>query len=345
MFYKYDIQTIDGNEVLYLYLTMKYEFSRELNFNDEEKLCNLSNHFIQMNHIPFHGNMVYFVVDGMIVKKVNIQDKNYLNDSTYSPNYFMVHLRLEDHSLCEITLKEYLLGVLFSYYSQDLGDEVLKAICILYNTYAFKCMKSDKEILSNNSFCIYKNINEYKNIYKNYDAIVTRLETIIDFCQCIFLSYQNEYILPFIHFVNSGKTISYIKYPYLSSVKSLWDLTSPNYISYVDYRFSDLKKLLSIPISSKTIIETQNNGNTLKIGNHSFSIYELKSLLHLKSNDICIIVNKDSIRFITKGIGNSLGLSIYGASCIEMNGGKYQHILSYYFPKCKIFRYIKELSK
>ena len=298
-----------------------------------------------MNHIPFHGDMVYFVVDGIVVKKINRQDRSFLNDFNYSPEQFMIHLRLEDHSLCEITLKEYLQGVLLSFYSQDIGDEVLKSICILYNTYAYKCMKSDKEIQANNSFSIYKNISEYKEVYKNYDAIITRLNGIIEFCQCIFLSYQNEYILPFIHFVNSGKTISYIKYPYLSSVKSLWDLTSPNYISYVDYRFSELKKLLSISVSSKSSVILENNGSTLKIGNRSFSIYELKSILHLKSNDISIIVNKDSIRFITKGIGNSLGLSIYGASSIEMNGGKYQHILSYYFPKCKIYRYIKELSK
>ena len=82
----------------------------------------------------------------------------------------------------------------------------------------------------------------------------------------------------------------------------------------------------------------------LIFGDKTYSIIELKSLLNLSSNFINIIVNKKYIRFITIGVGNSLGLSIYGAISIESNGGSYNDILSYYFPKTRLFKHIKELS-
>jgi stage II sporulation protein D len=50
---------------------------------------------------------------------------------------------------------------------------------------------------------------------------------------------------------------------------------------------------------------------------------------------------KNKIKVITKGMGNNLGLSLYGANDIAKNGSKYNNILKYYFPKVKLLKYIK----
>ena len=171
-----------------------------------------------------------------------------------------------------------------------------------------------------------------------------RIHQIIEDCSCLFLSYHKDYILPFIHYSNSGKTLSYIKYPYLTSVKSLWDMASPNYLSVVDFDYSTLSKLFGVPLKSNSTVHILNHGYSIKFSDKTFSILEVKNILNLKSNDITIIVNRDGLRFITKGNGNGLGLSIYGASCMEMNGSNYISILNYYFPKCSLFKNIKELS-
>ena len=69
----------------------------------------------------------------------------------------------------------------------------------------------------------------------------------------------------------------------------------------------------------------------------------IKFLLHLASCEFYIIVNHDNIEFLVRGTGDALGLSLFGAQCMEENGAKYYQILKYYFPKCKLYQYIKEL--
>ena len=159
----------------------------------------------------------------------------------------------------------------------------------------------------------------------------------------MFLSYNNQFILPFIHYSNSGKTLSNPKYPYLSSVSSIWDILSKDFITVKEYTYSKFNDLLNINISNKSNFTfiNQNNTKKLKIDNKIFSLEELKNLLNLNSCEFNFIINKDIIKVITKGQGNFLGLSLYGGNEIAKNGSKYNSILKYYFPKAKLLRYIK----
>lgn len=340
MFSNYEIRKINGEDVLYIYMTYQYEFSKEFADYQENDLKILSNQFININNIPFRGDKVYFIVDGMIVKKISLVDSNLY----YSPDCFTLSVQIEENAFTEISLREYLLSVLFANYSQDLGDEVLKSIGILFQTYAYKMMKKQNYIPYQSSFGVYLPYKNYSESFKNFDAIVERLNEIINQISCLYLAYKGDYILPFIHYSNSGKTLSNIKYPYLTSVKSLWDITSPTYLSIVDYDFKTLSDLFKVKLDSNSNIQILSNGSSIKFGYRTFSIYELKNLLNLNSVDISIIVNRNGIKFVCKGIGNGLGLSVYGASSIESNGGSYNHILSYYFPKCSLYKNIKELS-
>ena len=344
MFYKYEIKNNGTEDILYLYVTFKYEFSNELNFNEDKKLCSISKKFITDNNINYKGNKVYLVADGFVVKKIDLNsNSNYSLNSNYMPDNFLINIKLDDGSLCEITLREYLLSILLSKYNNEFDDEVFKAICILFNTYAYKMMSENKYINSLNSFALYMPSNDYRSNYIDFDVIKSKLNLIIDEVKCIFLSYDDKYILPFIHISNSGKTISNRNYPFLSSVKSLWDMTSKNYINVLTFKYDELNKLLGINIDYNTKISFCNN-NSIKFNDNVFSIEELRNKLNLVSNHIYIIINSYNIEFICIGIGNSLGLSLFGSNEIAKNGGKYFNILNYYFPKTKIYRYIKELS-
>lgn len=345
MFYKYEIKNRNGEDVLYLYITSKYEFSNEL-INDEDNLAILSKNYIDTYNIPFKGNTIYLVIDDIITKSIDIKNNKSLSNTYFLPDNFLINIKLEDGALCEITLRDYLFNALFSNYFYNIGDETLKSICILYNTFCFKMMLEDKFINLDSSFIVYKDAEEYRDVYKDFDLIKNRFNKIIDDCSGIYLSYNGSYILPFMHYSNSGRTLNNSKYPYLTGVKSLWDLTCSNYINLFNYSFTELNKLLgtSIDGNSNVNIKFKNNGKTISIGDKSFSIYELKDRLKLVSNDISVIIYKDSICFICKGCGNSYGLSIYGAYCIENNGGKYFNILGYYFPKCRLSQHIKRLS-
>ena len=255
----------------------------------------------------------------------------------------MVNVKLDDNSLCELSLKDYLLSILFEKYNVNYNVELLKCICILYNTYAYRCMSNDKVIIGSNYFSLYKPLKYYKDIYSNYDELTNYFYSIIKEVDCMFLSYNNQFILPFIHYSNSGKTLSNPKYPYLSSVSSIWDILSKDFITVKEYTYSKFNDLLNINISNKSIFTfvNQNNSKKLKIDNKIFSLEELKNLLNLNSCEFNFIINKDIIKVITKGQGNFLGLSLYGGNEIAKNGSKYNSILKYYFPKAKLLRYIK----
>ena len=78
----------------------------------------------------------------------------------------------------------------------------------------------------------------------------------------------------------------------------------------------------------------------IKIGNNEYTGEMLKQKLNLRSTDITIIINPTYIRFITKGWGNNLGISQFGANEIAKAGCSYTSILKYYFPKISIKKYI-----
>lgn len=349
MFYRYEIINQGKEDILYLYLTMKYEFSKELTDQTDEDLGRRANHFIQSNHIPFKGNKVFLIIDNMTVKSIDLsQITSYsFPQNNYSANSFMINIVLDDNSICEISLREYLLSILFSKYMENIHEEVLKAICILYNTYAYKMMLEEGKIAANDSFAIFKPVTYYKTSIENYDVVYHKLQKIIQDVDSMFLRYKDTYILPFIHYSNTGKTLSNKKYPYLSSVKSLWDLTSPYYIEKNDFTYSELEKKLNIKVTNNTSISIYDNHSIRKItfDNKILSLEELKNLLQLKSTKIYIILYHDYIRFLTSGWGNGYGLSIYGANEIANNGGNYYQILNYYFPKTKLYLYSTNKTK
>ena len=344
MFYKYEIK----NNELYLYLTMSYEFSNELNYNSDADLNKITLDFINSNKINFTGNTVNYVVDNIIVKRTNLNNckVSVINNPNYSCDNYVINLKLDDNSCCEISLHDYLISILFEYYNVNYDVEVLKCICILYSTYAYNCMSNDKMILSNNYFNNFKSLQHYNSIYDNYNSLYKLFDEIIRSVDCMFLSYNNKFILPFIHFSNSGKTMINYKYPYLSSVTSLWDLLAPEHIKVKEYKYENFNNLLKIKCNNKSSFTfiNQNNTRKLKIDNNIFSLEELKHILNLNSCDFNFIINNDSIKIISIGTGNGLGLSLFGANEIAKNGGKFQNILKYYFPKVKLLKYIKELS-
>ncbi len=352
MIYRYDVKNNGKEDILYLYLDMKSEFSRELiNGHDNKELSRRTNNFIINNKIKFNGKKVFLIIDGFVVKTVDISiaDKTAKNNPDYSNKQFLVNLKLNDNSYIEVNLEKYLLNVLANIYNDEVHEETLKCITILYRTYAYKEMVENKYIDANNYFMDYKDITNYKLQWLNqYDNIYKKLLDIIEETDCMFLSYQNKYILPFIHVCNNGFTFSSKNYPYLSSVSSLWDLACQNNREITDYDYETISKLLSVKITKTTpirILEIDTNNQILKvkINNKIFTGEELKRILSLKSLNFNIILYNNYLRIITFGFGNFLGLSIYGSNELAKDGIDYPNILKYYFPKTKINKYIKEL--
>ena len=356
MFYKYEIRNNGLEDVLYLYLTMTYEFSKELGHKaDDKDMTRRTKNFIKNNAINYNGNKVYLVIDGIVVKSLDISSNNeeieILKDELYYSNdHYFVTVKLDNEVMIEITLKEYLLGVLAAIYIPGIELETLKSLCILYRSYAYKEMSEKRVIMAFNEFCIYRPISYYKLSWiNNFEDVYNLLMAAINDTDCLFTSYNQYYTLPFVHYSNDGRTIDSSKYGYLSSVSSLWDLAAPYYINVKDFSYLELSKILHTNITNDsrfTILDVDDNGfiNKLQVDNSVFIVEDLIKLLGLKSRALNIIVNKDHVKFISKGWGYFMGLSIFGANEIAKNGCDCISIIKYYFPNVTISKYIKELS-
>jgi len=110
MFYRYEIRNNGKEDILYLYLTMNYEFSKELDSNEGNKIEENAEAFIKNNSIDFSGNKIYLVVDGIIVKTLEMDKQNEtinIKNNNYSNNLFTINLKDKNNNLnLENTISE-----------------------------------------------------------------------------------------------------------------------------------------------------------------------------------------------------------------------------------------------
>ena len=84
MFYRYEIINNGKEDILYLYLNMKYEFSKELIGNDFKDLSRRTKNFINSNNIkPSFNNKEYTIVENqeLLINDENNQINNYKSNN------------------------------------------------------------------------------------------------------------------------------------------------------------------------------------------------------------------------------------------------------------------------
>lgn len=350
MFYKYDIRNIGNKKVLYLYLSTLSEEADEFKNNKNDSLTLKIKRFINNNNINYNEGPVYIISNGIIIKSIDIKNKNIEIESTnksniYDDNEFIVNIMYNKNKTIKITLKDYLVGAIITNIPYDSDLELLKAITILYRTYIYQKLKEDTYININDEFIKYKSKYFYKIYYYNkYKKIIQKIEKAINETNSIFITYLNKYILPYIHNTNNGSTDTKNGIDYLCKVSSLWDLLSPLYISTTKYKIKEISNILNIEkedINNISILDlTEGNCiNKIKIGKTILTGEELMNKLNLPSKDITILISENEVTFINRGYGNNLGLSIEGGKSLAKLGCNYLQILNYYFPKCKIKKY------
>ena len=215
MFYRYEIKEVGSEEVLYLYLTMAYEFSKELGLSsNDDDIKRRTKNFVQNNHIDFKGHKAFLVIDGIIVKTVDLDEAEEIEvideQNDYSDINHLVTVELDNHIVVEITLKEYLLGVLATNANTNMELEALKALAVLYRTYALKEMSESKKIMAINRFQIYKPLSYYKLVWMgDYNSTYHQLLRAVEETDREFVSYDDKYITPFVHICSNGYTSSY----------------------------------------------------------------------------------------------------------------------------------------
>lgn len=322
MLESYKIAKSGNEEILYLYLNVDYEFGEDLEEDDLEKKAR---NYLVTHDINFNGNKIVFIVNGISTKIITIENnKTYLND-------YLITLNTKE----KMTLKEILLSLLFSNINIFLREETLKALTVLYRGEIIYNLNSNYLDINKLSLS-YHNYNYYKVTYpETYKSKFEIFNKVIDKTDGEYLINNGKPIKCFTHLVSNGYTEEDKSIPYTVKKESLWDLAYPNYLQRKNFSIKEFKERLNLKSDNFNIkITSISNSNRIKeldLGERKIDARSLAVYLDLPSTDITIIIKKDYLTFITRGIGSGLGLSIIGADNLSELGYNYKQILNYYF--------------
>ncbi len=322
MLESYKIARSNNEEILYLYLNVDYEFGEDLEEDDLEKKARS---YLVTHDIKFNGNKIIFIVNGISTKMITIENnKTYLND-------YAITLNTKE----KMTIKEVLLSLLFSNINLSLKEETLKALTVLYRGEIIYNLNSNYLDINKLSLS-YHNYNYYKVTYpETYKSKFEIFNKVIDRTDGEYLINNGKPIKCFTHLVSNGYTEEDKSIPYTVKKESLWDLAYPNYLQKKIYSIKEFKERLNLKSDNFNIkITSISNSNRIKeldLGEKKIDARNLAVYLDLPSTDITIIIKKDYLTFITRGIGSGLGLSIIGADNLAELGYNYKQILNYYF--------------
>lgn len=185
------------------------------------------------------------------------------------------------------------------------------------------------------------------------------------------ITYQGECIMPVYHSISIGHTISAnelygVDIPYLRNVDSSADIEAENFIETVIYSENRIKKefqekgFLDIwqeEISDENAEQNQKSDGEAEYPENEFKIVEatesgfakkinvfgqvvdgktFSKVLNLSSTNVHIDEVDSGYRVIAIGRGNSMGLSLYGATAFAQNGMTYDEIIDYYYTDVEI---------
>lgn len=274
-------------------------------------------------------------------------------------------IKSKDQEVVEISMTDYLKGVIPSEMPPTYKMEALKAQAVVARTYAYEKIKSNKNgtLHADSDMCddfahcqayitrdklipIWKGRGYSDKTIKEYER---KIAEAIDATSSIVITYKGEYIKAFFHANSGGMTEGSTEIwgkqnvPYLVPVESKGEEEHPQYKSQVKISLSELESKVNakaeIPCnlrnnSEKVKVLTHTISgrvNSVKIGDNIVEATNLRTLIGLKSTNFEVEVKDDIATFSVTGYGHGLGMSQTGANYYAKEGYTYDQIIKHYY--------------
>ena len=268
-------------------------------------------------------------------------------------------MSVSGNNITEMSLKEYLLGVIAGEMNASYHEEAIKAQIVAAHTLLLYTKEHNTKDLKGaditDSYALHQAFlspEKQKEKWKdNYDIYREKIEKCIDEVGNFTLQYNNEYICAVFHAISNGQTENAAdvwggKYPYLVSVPSIGDKLSPAYQSQVTISKKEFKEILhkedvKFTGDAEKWIEKITNTETgmvktITICGKTFKGTEIRTLFNLKSSTFTCEYKDDEFVFTVNGYGHGVGMSQYGANYMAQQGFSYKEILKHYYTDVEI---------
>lgn len=323
-------------ESKYNNLNSEIESINTLKKDDEllnPKLVNLENAQAELKIEPKIEN----------VSSTNIATTSYKSNTTSQ----MINLKLSSGQIINISLEDYVIGVVGSEMPAEFHSEALKAQAVAARTYALKRISSGHTLTATNADQVYKTNNELKALWGNsYNTYYEKVKNAVKSTAGEYMTYNGQYIDALYFSTSNGSTedSSFVwgnSLPYLKPVDSHWDVGVRGFEETKTIPMSTISQKLGVNLTSVSQIKinsktTSGRVNSITICNKNFTGVQIRTLLGLRSTDFSCSQSGNSIVFTTKGFGHGVGMSQYGANGMAKEGYSYDKILKHYFTGINI---------
>ncbi|MBP1890625.1 stage II sporulation protein D [Clostridium moniliforme] len=275
--------------------------------------------------------------------------------------------RTKEKKIEEISVEEYVLGVVSSEMPAKFEKEALKAQAIAARTFYYSKRLKNCNLSNGGEICdgvhcqAYMNKQERMSKWDNKERNTNyqKIKKAVKETKGEVLTYKGKLVLyPQFFSTSSGKTensedVFSGEVPYLKSINSLGEEISPVYESQKELKNKDFINIINLKykrakLTDKNLkesidIKSRTDGgsvNEIKIGKTIISGVEFRKLFDLRSANFTIEYLKDKVKIKCKGNGHGVGMSQWGANVMAKEGKKYDDILKHYYTGIEIGKII-----
>ena len=253
----------------------------------------------------------------------------------------------------KLPLEKYIAGVVAAEMPADFEVEALKAQALTARTYIMNHMLRDgkeangADVTDTVEHQVYKDFAELKQAWgADYDKKLNKVARAVLETEGQILTYNGKPITATFFSTSNGYTenaedLWENPYPYLTSVVSPWDESSPKFHHQTEINVKEFEKRLAVKLDSKSIgsIIERTGGNrvaSVNINGKVISGQDVREALDLKSTDFSWKRKGDTIIITTKGYGHGVGMSQYGANGMAKEGKDFREIVTHYYQGVEI---------
>ena len=271
----------------------------------------------------------------------------------------MVSLLLEDGSVEQLTLTDYLWGVVAAEMPASFELEALKAQTVAARTYWLSQSGTSRhggaDICVDSGCCqAYISRDEARiNWGDKAGEYGERIARAVAQTDGLCVTYEGEPIQALFFSSAPGSTVDAQAVwgralPYLVSVDSPEGEEVPNYRSELTITTGEFRALvarevpeadLTGPVSgwlSDFVWEPSGTVSRLKVGGVSMTGGQVRKLLGLRSACFSVSVRGEEMTFRVTGYGHGVGMSQYGANAMARQGKSFRDILNWYYTGTQV---------
>lgn len=233
--------------------------------------------------------------------------------------------------------------VLYSAISDEYEEETLKSMIVIFRTYILNMMGKDNSINAENLGIPYTTYTELEKKWgKNYEKKYMNTMKLLKETGNKMIFFNNELIYPYYNELSAGIT-NVGEVEYLQSVDASGDKKAKKFENIFYFTGKDICKILkekyeinieNVDLVSKITLNMEENGvyvRSVSVGEKVLGSEDFKEIFSLASTAFTFEAFSDGYKFVTKGIGNGKGLSIFSADLMAKEGKKYEEILAFFY--------------